>query len=155
MSQTNEPDNTNLDDLLAEFTDQTLDGNADQAASSPDPELFRLEETVLRLRRAFPPASVDDASRKQMLVRLNARMKRGEKTEQPSFWKRWFDLRSSPQAGMVLAAAVVVALMVLVIPLLTSTGSSVSGTAGNPGGSLIAVGLISILLLVYWIARKK
>lgn len=156
MSQTNEFADKKQDDQLADFTDQTLDGNMNQTASNPDPHLLRLEETVLRLNHAFPPASLDDASKKQMLVRLKARIKREEKAEKPSIWKRWFDLQSNQQVGMILAAVAALALMVIIIPSLASVNGSVSGTAvGSGNNSLIAVGLIGTLLLVYWLARKK
>jgi hypothetical protein len=59
---------------------------------------------------------------------------------------------------MILAAVAVLVLMVISIPALTSTDGSLSGTAVNPSGGnvgLIAAGLIGVLLLVYWFARKK
>lgn len=157
MSQTNETTDHKRDDQLADFTDQVLEGTM-KTASSLDQELLSLEETVLRLNRSFPPASLDDTSKKQMLVRLKARVKREEKMEKPSFWKRWFDIQSNPQVGMILAAVAVLVLMVIGIPALTSTDGSLSGTAVNPSGGnvgLIAAGLIGVLLLVYWFARKK
>jgi hypothetical protein len=143
------------DDKLAEFTDQVLTGRADRTASTADDDLIRLEDTVLRLNRAIPPHSPDNATMKQMLVRLKARVRRDERTVKPSFWKRLFDFQSNPQAGMILAAVVVLVLLVVTLPSLSLDGSSVTGTASGGGGILAAAGVIGALVLIYWFMRRK
>lgn len=157
MSPTNQRNDLNTDIQLAEFADQVLEGKMNQTASSHDEELLGLEETILRLNRAFPARSLNDASSKQMLVRLKARMRREEKEAKPSFWKHLFDIQSNPQMGMVFAVAAVLVLAVIAIPMFTSTdGTSVSGTASSPASLPVAAGLVVILLLaLLWFGRKK
>lgn len=155
MSQQNELNDPKKDNLLADFADRVMEGNAVQIASSPDEELVSLEKTVLRLNDAIPPASVDEASVKQMLVRLKARVRREEQAATPSFWKRLFDIQSNLQIGMILAAVAVLVLVFISVPALQPGGSAVSGTAFSGGNILIAGGLITVLVLVYFLSRRK
>ena len=155
MSQPNDRTDSQKDSQLADFADRVLDGKAAQSASNPDEELLSLERTILRLNDAFPPASPDNAAVKQMLVRLKARVRREEQTAKPSFWKQLFDFQSNPQAVMVLAAVAVLVLVVLGLPALQPPGSSVSGTASINGSLVIGVGLAGVLLLIYFLSRRK
>lgn len=143
------------DDKLAKFTDQVLAGRRDRTASAADDDLLRLEDTVLRLSRAFPPRSPDSAAAKQMLVRLKARVKREERAVTPSFWKRLFDFRSHPQFAMALAAVAVLVVAVIAVPSLSSNSAPVTGSALGGGSILTAAGLVGILALIYWLARRK
>lgn len=151
-------ESTEKDNKLADFADRVLEGKLDLTASTTDEELLGLEKTILRLTDAFPPEPLEDAKVKQMLVRLKARARREEEetAAKPSFWKRLFDIQSNPQVGLLFAVAAVLVLMVVSIPALQEApGSSVSGTAFS-GGSLITVaGLVGILLVFYWISRRK
>ncbi|MCQ3936120.1 MAG: hypothetical protein DPW18_03615 [Chloroflexi bacterium] len=155
MSQHNEHTDPKKDDRLADFTNQVLDGRTRQTASGADEELLSLEKTVLRLSDAFPPNPLTEADAKRMLVRFKARLRREEKTVQPSFWKRLFDFHANPQVGMILAAVVVVVLLVLGVPALQSGGSSLPGAASSNSGLWVALSLLGILLIVYWFSRRK
>ncbi|MBL8063280.1 MAG: hypothetical protein JNK32_09695 [Anaerolineales bacterium] len=157
MSPTKQHNDLDLDNQLAEFTDQVMEGKMNQTASPQDGELSGLEETILRLNRSFPPAALDDASSKQMLVRLKARMRREEQVVKPSFWRRLFDIQANPQIGMMIAVVAVLVLAVVAAPMFTSTGgTSVSGTASSSASLPIAAGLVVILLMVLlWFGRKK
>jgi anti-sigma-K factor RskA len=143
------------DDKLAEFTDQVLAGKADQTASAADNDLLRLEDTVLRLNRTFPPHSPDSAAVKQMLVRLKARIKREERAVRPSFWRRLIDSQSAPQVVMALAVVAVLVVAVITIPSSSSDGAPLTGTALGGGNVLVAAGLIGILTLIYLFVRRK
>jgi hypothetical protein len=144
------------DTELADFTDRLLNSKADQTASNPDEELRGLEKTILRLSGAFPPKPLDDASVKQMLVRLKARERREEeRNSKPSFWKRFFDFQSNPQVGLIFAAAAVVALVVISLPSLGMSDPSTAGSAGSGATSWIVIGLAGVLLVIYWISRRK
>ncbi len=125
-----------------------------RSASNADDDLLDLEETILRLNRSLPSDSLNDAEVKQMLVRFKARVRREEQTARPSFWKRLFDFQANPQVGMILAAVVVLVLVFIGAPLLAS-GSTTAGTADGTGSFFIAIGLLGVLLVVYWISRRK
>ena len=143
-------DELNKDNQIADFTD------GKKTASSSDPELARLEETILRLKSNMPSNSVpDSATAKQMLVRLKARIKREEETPKESIWKKLFDFQSNPQVGMILAVATILILAVVTIPSLQSGDGTVTGAASNTTNFLIVGGLIGAILLVYWFARRK
>lgn len=149
---------TDKDNELADFTDRLLDGKIERSASNPDEELLSLEKTILRLSDSFPPPTVDEAKTKQMLVRLKSRMKREEEqaAAKPSIWKRLFDLQSNPQMGLIFAVAAVVILAIVVIPSMRSPADpSMVGTATTGTGILTALGLGGLLLIVYWLSRRK
>ena len=155
MYQKNE--STEKDNELAEFTDRILKGRIEPFASTSDEELLSLEKTLLRLNDAFPPLPLEDARSKQMLVRLKARMRREEEEQvaRPSFWKRLFDFQSNPQVGLLVAAAAIVMLVIISLPSVEPSGNSVSGTAFSGTSLFTALGLIGVLLVFYWISRRK
>lgn len=156
MYQQNEP--TKKDNELAEFTDRMLQGRTDRAASSSDQELLSLEKTILRLADAFPQEALEDAKAKQMLVRLKARMRREEEEQaaKPSFWKRLFDFQSNPQVGLLIAVAAVVMLVFVSLPAVQQPpGTSISGTALSGTSLFTVVGLAGVLIVLYWISRRK
>ena len=125
-----------------------------RSASHADDDLLALEETILRLNSSLPSDSLNDAEVKQMLVRFKARVRREEQAARPSFWKRLFDFQANPQMGLILAVVVVV-LLILVIPAFPLGTSTVTGTASSSGGLWTALGLISVLLFIYWFSRRK
>lgn len=142
------------DNQLAEFADQVLEGKIMRSASNADDDMLGLEETILRLNSSLPSDSLNDAEVKQMLVRFKARVRREEQAARPSFWKRLFDFQANPQMGLILAVVVVV-LLILVIPAFPLGTSTVTGTASSSGGLWIALGLIGVLLFIYWFSRRK
>lgn len=149
--------NPEKDNQLADFTDRVLEGRMKPPASNADEELISLEKTILRLSSAFPPEPLDDTRAKQMLARLKARVRREdeERAAAPAFWKRLFDFQSNPQVGLIFAVAAAVILAVVVLPADQPPGSSTSGTAFSNVSFVTAAGLIGVLLVLYWISRRK
>ncbi|MBL8100038.1 MAG: hypothetical protein JNK81_12700 [Anaerolineales bacterium] len=148
----------NKDNQLADFTDKVLQGKMNQPASSSDLDLLRLEETILRLKHTLPTDDAPNAAKtKQMLVRLKARMKREEETAKIPFWKKLFDFQSNPQVGMILAVAMILIIAVITVPSLEPSGrNTITGTADSSTNILlIGGGLVGLLLMVYWIFRRK
>lgn len=153
MSRPNNTLKSNQDDRLADFTDEALVGQGQQSASTVDEELLLLEETVLRLRTAYPPVTLDEARVKQMRVRLKNRIKREEQEAKQPFWKKWLSL---PQAGIVMGALSLLIVFILVFPSLTTAGSSTTATALTPTqGPWVAAGLAGVILFILWIKRRK
>jgi LPXTG-motif cell wall-anchored protein len=137
------------DNHIADFVDG-------KTASSPDPHLVQLEETILRLKQGLPNKTLDSATSKQMLVRLKARMKREEETASVPFWKKLFDFQSNPQVGLLLTITAVLIFAIVTIPSLqTGGGETITGTANNSNPTLIIGGLILILLGIYLYSRRK
>lgn len=156
MHPTNNPSSNPKE--LTDFTDRVLQGKVDRTASNSDEELFKLEETILRLADTFPPEPLEDAKAKQMLVRLKARMRREEEEQaaRPSLWKRLFDFQSNPQVALLITVAAVVMLAIIVLPSVEQpVGSSVSGTAFSGTSLFTVVGLAGVLVLLYWVSRRK
>lgn len=147
----------NKDNQLADFADLALQGKTNQPASSSDADMLRLEETILYLKNTLPSNAPNVATTKQMLVRLKARIKREEGTVKIPFWKKLFDFQSNPQVGMILAVALILILAVVTVPSLEFGGGSnpTTGTADNNINVLIGGGLIGVLVLIYWIFRRK
>ncbi len=123
-------------------------------ASDVDEELFQLEETVLHLRKTYPPISLDEARIKQMQVRLNNRIKRQALDDRQPFWRTWL---TRPQTRMVIGALGLLLVFLLVSPYLTAAGSSTTATAFTPAGGTIflAFGLVVVAALLYWIIRRR
>ncbi|MFN3492131.1 MAG: LPXTG cell wall anchor domain-containing protein [Anaerolineales bacterium] len=146
----------NKDNQLADFADQVLQGKMNQPASSSDLDLLRLEETILRLKQTLPTETPDAVKTKQMLTRLKARIKREEEAASAPFWKKLFNLQSNPQIGIILMVAMMLILAIVSVPSLElSASETITGTANNSSNLFIGGGVVGLLLLLYWIFRKK
>ncbi|MFN8380707.1 MAG: hypothetical protein U0V02_02135 [Anaerolineales bacterium] len=155
MDQTNKNLDLQKDEKLADFADQVMKGSTKQNASPPTDELFNLEETILRLNSSFPPSSLDDATVKQMHVRLKARMRREEQKAKPSFWRKWFGREFSPQLGLAFAALAVLIVVLVSTPFQTLSGSPVTGTASSPVNFYVIAGLAGVFFMIYLFSRRK
>lgn len=142
-------DELNKDNHIADFAEGKT------SASSTDPELIHLEETILSLKRNLPTSALDSATAKQMLVRLKARIKREEEMPKIPFWKKLFDFQANPQIGMILAVTAVLILAIVTVPSLQFGGGTITGTASGTTNLLIIGGLITVILLTYWFSRRK
>jgi hypothetical protein len=153
MSRNHQPLSSTLDDRLTEFTDEALTGQVDKTASDIDGELLLLKETVLRLKNAYPPPSMDNARVKQMQVRFKNRLKRETQEDQHPFWKRWLP---RPQVWAALGALSAVILFVILSPQFSTAGSSTSATALSPArGVILGLALILFAVLIFWAQRRK
>ncbi|MBL8103509.1 MAG: hypothetical protein JNM02_13325, partial [Anaerolineales bacterium] len=120
MELKNKHSDLQQDDQLADFADQVMQGKHGKLSASPSTDdLLTLKETILRLNNSLPPASLDEATVKQMHVRLKARIRREEKDVKPSFWKKWFGREISPQLGLAFAAMAVLIIAIVSFPSLT------------------------------------
>ena len=141
-------DDINKDNQIADFAD------GKRTASSSDPEMVSLENTILSIKKNLPSEAPDSATTKQMLVRLKARIKREEEAPKVSIWKKLFDFQSNPQVGMILAVATILILAVVTIPSIQGNGI-ITGTASSTNSILVVGGVIVVILLGYWLARRK
>ena len=155
MDQTNEQPNPQQDDQLADFVDQVIKGRMKISASNQTDDLSSLEETVLRLNSSFPQDPLDEASIKQMHVRLKSRIRREEQSVKPSFWKKWFGVEITPQLGLAFAALAVVVVVLVSSPSFTTSGSTITGTASTPVNLFVAAGLAGVFFVLYWFTRRK
>jgi hypothetical protein len=178
MSQLEKSPTSIQDDRLAEFTNQALAGRINQAEADVDADLLALEETVIRLKTAFPPAALDQAAIKQMQARFNtrarreaqeekqpikgvfdvieARVRRETQEEKQPFWKKWFEPQSRLQFGMAVATMALLIAFAVFSPLSITGGSSTSATALTPVKNIfMAVALAGFVLIFLWIRRRK
>jgi hypothetical protein len=154
MSQLSKSPNLTADERLADFTERALAGKMDQVELDADDELIALEKTILRLKRAIPPAGLDQAEAKRMQVRFKARIRREAQQERQPFWKKWFE--PQPRLQFAMAFAVAAALIAFVIVSPSIPGSSTSGTALNPAtGTFVVAALAGILFVLLWIKRRR
>ncbi len=151
----NRPHSIQEDNRLADFTNQILEGRNKQIESNVDEELIGLEKTILRLNQAFPLTSLDEATVKQMQVRLNARMRREEQETKQPFWKKWFEPQYRLQFGMIFIVMALVFLFITSPPSFTTAGSSITATALTPMQNSIVVVLAGVILVLLWIKRRK
>jgi len=155
MNQINKNSDIQQDDEVANFADQVIQGKRNEPASHLTDELAGLEETILRLNSSFPQKPLDDATVKQMHVRLKARIRREEQNVKPSFWKKWFGRESTPQLGLAFAVLAILVVALVSGPSLTNVGSSTTGTASTPVNLFVVVGLAGAVLVIFWIMRRK
>jgi hypothetical protein len=161
MTPMNDTSPSDQDDRLAAFTDRVLKGQHKGTESITDEELRGLEETILRLQQAIPPASLDEAAIKQMQVRLNARIRREGGSRRPSFWKNWFGAgwRSGlprPQYGMAFAAVAMIVVLLLLVPSWLTGGTPTTATALTPSQNItVVLGLAGVIFLIFWVSRRK
>jgi hypothetical protein len=153
MSRTQTSQNPNLDDRLAEFTDDLLEGRMQQTASTTDEDLLLLEDTVLHLSKTFPPISLNEARVKQMQVRLKNRIRRETQEAEQPFWKKWL---SHPQTRVLAGVMSILIVFLIASPYLTPAGPSTTATALTPThGTFIMLGVFLVLVLVLWTKRRK
>ncbi len=155
MNQPNNRPNSMQDNRLADFTDRVMEGRVKQVETDVDEELLDLEKTILRLNKTFPQVSLDEATVKQMQVRLNARMRREEKQIKQPFWKKWFEPQFRLQFGMAFIVMVLAIIFVVFNPSFVTSGSSVTATALTPMQGSIAVVLAGVILVLLWIWIKR
>ena len=148
------------DEELSEFTDRLLNGQMKNTASDSNEELRDLEETILRLHSVMPNTSLEESQKKQMLVRLNARIRK-EQTQKKSFWASLFNVEgmqnhSRPQFMAAIGILAILVTAVIISPILGMDGTSTTGTAlsGTHGFILPAI-LLGFIILILWINRKK
>src|SRR5258708_14109082 len=128
MSETSKPE-SNLDDQLADYTDQLLDGGRRTPPTPPSKELRGLEETVLKLEQTVQAGAVDPKVLKRMQADFNSRLRNGGARPRPA-WQS-----NQTRRRMVLVYALIVLLLISLfsLPFLTSGTGSIQATAGlNP-----------------------
>lgn len=147
------------DEELSDFTDRVLKGQMKNTASDPNDELHDLEETILRLHSNMPSSSLGESTKKQMLVRLNARIRREkEQSQKKSFWTSLFTGgQSRPQFVMAIGVIALLIVTVVISPLLGTDGSSTTvGTALTASRNILLPAiLLGLIALILWIKRKK
>jgi anti-sigma-K factor RskA len=142
------------DDRLADFTDRLLAGEIEQDVTrrEPDPELAQMQETLRRMRQAFPPQQANAEMRNRIRARLTTEWRKNNipvRTAQKSF------LPSNRTLSLSLAIGAV-AIIVLLVSFLPQVQTEISGTAGI-GTSWIpfAIFIIVVAGLILWQLRKK
>jgi hypothetical protein len=146
----------NQDDSLADFADRARMDDSAKLEFSADEELRGLEETLLRLNRAFPREAMNEDTVKRMQADFGIRKRRQAAQEQAGRQTWLSSLFQSPVA-MAVAAFIVIGVLAFLAPSLTAIGSSTSGTAGaqtRPLGFMLILGVI-VILLTLWSGRRK
>jgi hypothetical protein len=157
MTDQNHKTPRDLDQELADFTDQILSPGAAQPVPDGDPELAELQETVLLLKQASEEAGVS----KEAAARMRARLVRRIQQEMPGRTNAWVDLVATlrQNLGVVIGAIVVVALAItLIVVQPGSLPGELPGTA--TGGSSWVIWLVCgflsvIVIIVLWLRSRK
>ncbi len=151
----NERDETgsDLDALLADFTDRLLNGDAVEPAPEMEKDLRPLQESVLQLHRVFPPGLPDEKTRKRMFsdFRQKARRERGSPLH-AVWWSR-----QSRQRLVVAFAAVLILVILVVVPLYLPGNTGNLQGAANSTGQDIALFIVfaGVLIFLIWQGRHK
>lgn len=166
----NKPQNNNrtVEDQLADFTDQILEGTAEEGTGpfTPDPELRALQQTALRLKNAVPKDGPSEAVIQRMRQNIVMQWNQQENRASEPFWKRflparkpqgqkWQSQHSRRRQNIRISLAAVVLLLLVSIPLLykdTPVQPAASGQNLNAGLFIAFGGLILLALLFF---RRK
>jgi len=150
-------DKRNLEDRLAEFTDQVLAGKNEQIESGADDELHRLEQTILRLRRAIAHTPLDETTVKRMQSNLKARLRIEDERTKVKFWQKWLRAnRPYPQIAFAICAVAILLFALFIAPHLTQTGPSLSAVATRPSPFVVMLALLAgVTLFVIWVSHRK
>ena len=142
------------DDMLADFTNQILTGKTSAAHSShPEEELRGLEETVLRLHRAYPQQTMDGKTTKRMLFDFEIRKQKINTSSHPVFW---WSQQTLQRSVLVLAVVAILVSVFLIIPFFALGNGGIQASAGlHPQGIGLLVLLIGGILLVVWLVKSR
>jgi hypothetical protein len=147
------------DEELSDFADRVLKGQMKHSASNSDEEMRGLEETILRLHNNMPSPSLEESTKKQMLVRLNARIRREKAQPQKmSFLASLFNTpRPQPKFALAIGILAILITAVILSPTLgIGDPSTTIGTAFNSNSSIfIVLGLVVVVIGVLWSVRRK
>ena len=156
------PQNKSQEERLAEFTDQVLSNGSSQTDSTEDPELARLEETVLRLKSTLEADQPDPALQQRVKNRTRVawqgelKKSRSQKAR-PSLLeqlRRVFNsIGQRPALQWVLVAAVVLLVISLGLPSL-SGGLEATALNGNLGLWVVLFVVVIGIGLYLWLTRK-
>lgn len=156
MKQRNERFNLTQDDRLTDFADQVAQGKTKQTESNADDELLNLEKTILRLNQSLPSVSVDEATAKQMQVRLNSRIRREAQEIKGPFWKKWLAPQARSQFGFAFVIVVLLITFAIFSASSTDSGSTITATALNPAKNIFIAGILALVIAIFlWIKRPK
>ena len=141
-----------LDDRLADLTDRILEAGPAAIALSPEDELRRPEETVLRLNRAFPMTVLDEKTHRRMEAEFKARARTAGRSSPGPVWQS-----QQSRRRLVLAFAAILLLGIFIAAPFFSPGTgNVEGAAGLQPQSLallLALGVV-IVFVIGWGRRK-
>jgi hypothetical protein len=145
---------TDLDNHLAEFTDQVLANSQRESGGRMSQE----EQVVLRLRQIVAPeANIDPAFRRKLTNRLNQEWDTSRRTRSRSH----STIRLRPRHLYTLAATIVAALIGLTF-LLNDGVASPESSAGTAYGAelyfvigFMAAGILFTALFYWWSSRKS
>jgi len=162
------PDAPDLDQQLANFTDAALSGAQleTQEMMTQNQELRALQETVLRLQRAFGTRAPDEAMANRVRSNLIAAWRQQQSDLQAeSWWQRWSRRIAGGQTGR--AWRPIYALAVVIVVILSMTllfpgspapgGGGLPGAAGGLGGLIPAMLILGVVLVAVciWLIRRK
>jgi hypothetical protein len=169
MSDKSRDPSTHLDDALAAFSDRLLSGelSGSQEMFAQDQELRELQETAVRLHRAFESAEPPQAMADRIHDNLVAEWREaGLGVEQIPFWRRWLQsdrrpadvpiARRRPAYALAMAAAIVL-LGILASLLIPTIAPELTSTAGGGGDMFWLIFVLGIVVagVVWWGARRK
>lgn len=151
MTKSSDP-TRNPDDLLADFADRVLNGKTSEIHFSADGDLRRLEETVVRLSRAFPSEEPDEKS----ILRMQAGIKTTIRSAGSAPRSAWKSRQSRQRLILAFATLVIFAGVYIILPFLSSGSGNIEGTAGlQTQGTVVLIAVGGVIALLIWLGRRK
>ena len=168
MMNKSKKDNDSVDEQLAAFTDQILEGNSeeDKISFPPDPEIRALQQTALHLKNAIPKDEPSEAAIYRMRQNIVMKWKQQNTKINEPFWKRFFFARKSSEQkwqsqysrqrqSQLISLAAIVFLLFVSIFLLGKVASFQPAVSGQNLNTSLFIAIGGLILLALWFYRRK
>ena len=147
---------TSVDERLADYTDRLLAGDIPQEADLRDSgiELNQLQETIKRIRNAFPAKNPDPAMQNRIRINLTSELRKN-KPEIGNVSRTSRVPRRTLQWSFAIGATIILVSILVFVP---SGDLTIPGTAGiNTDLIWIPIGIVLLIIagLIFWQVRKK
>ena len=161
-------DNLLVEEQLAAFTDQILEGisEEDKISFPLDPELRALQQTALYLKNAIPKDEPSEAAILRMRQNIVMQWKQREEKKNKPFWKQLFFARKSSEQkwqsqynrqrqSQLISLAAIVFLLFVSIFLLGKVASFQPAASGQNLNTSLFIAIGGLILLALWFFRRK
>jgi hypothetical protein len=169
MSKDRKQKKPDIEEQLAAFTDQMLDENLTSSVevTEENEELHELEETVSKLYKVLEDMP-DEEIFAHMQAKIEARLQEQARIGKNATFRNWlkhlFTLpstwhsqRSQQNLRLAISVAIIALIIIVVIPLLGSMGTTAPITATAQVKTTLPLIILSLVVIatIFWWTRRK
>jgi len=158
-----------IDDQLAAFTDNMLEGDAEENGnmSTSDPELRALQQTVRHLKNVLPDNGPSDEVIQRMRQNVIHQWKQQENKSRSSFWmkllslwhaprQKWQSQRNRRRWDLAIYGTTAVLILLVISPFIDRIGSPQPAASGqSPTFRLLVLLVGFVVLALFSFIRRR